>query len=218
MGKKWLAGIGAAVVGGLLVWFLTTGPLAPVLRSIGPAPSPDVKIITHETETRINRSKTHELASIRFELYNAGPVSAVRCVATWSYDGNHPDETSTRFDLPSKATRSVTLVQRLPYLHPFHHASTGRGRYSLCVSCANSADQYVGDPRYAILCAGRSVIPRIPLGQGAPRREETVGPVVALREPPAPVRHVRWCGSWGLVTAPGYPQGVPSTRTKTPLW
>jgi hypothetical protein len=108
---KWIAGIAATVIGGVLVWWLTSagGPFDPQSPEIGIAalsPTPVVNV--------------GQAASAGLTVRNDGDAAARRCKVLWSPFSENPNDSrypaTTEFSLDADASRDFTLRTASRYL------------------------------------------------------------------------------------------------------
>src|SRR5262249_3929183 len=122
---KWLAGVAAAVLGSVIIWWLTHpgGPLNPPPP---PPRKPDavVKII----DFKISDAAVGQPATGTFTVYDESEIAADECQIWW-YSGTKVGKelaegksgsesaVSERFGLRPKETRQITM-RSLPYSEP----------------------------------------------------------------------------------------------------
>jgi len=104
---KWLSGIAATVIGGLLLWWLTHegGPLKPKAPPRPKeSPAPTVRLLDADIDVP-DVSKTYgDRIKGTFVVYNEGDATAERCIL-WLLDGG-----SERFGLAPGERRKVVAL------------------------------------------------------------------------------------------------------------
>lgn len=107
---KWMAGLASAVIGGVLIWWLTSsgGPLdrkEPSVRAVALSAFP--------------RSQVGQTPSATLEVANEGDGTASRCKVFWSPVTDDPSDSpyaaSTEFSLDPGETRELKLATAATY-------------------------------------------------------------------------------------------------------
>jgi len=104
---KWLAGIAAAVIGAVVVWWLTHlgGLLSPVTPT--PRPRPSLKII----DFTVTHAFVGERAQAGLTIYNEGDTTGEACTVWW-YSGIDAGKQLEQGLLPQEAAGSADFGLR----------------------------------------------------------------------------------------------------------
>ncbi|MGJ8623748.1 MAG: hypothetical protein ACSHW1_13350 [Yoonia sp.] len=103
--RKWLAGVFAAVLSGLVLWWLT-GPDGPFAAAPPPDPQPDIKLIDYKIDRPDITRPDGAPFSGTFTVYNDGTVMGENCNVRLN------DGSSRRLGIPPK-TQETFFVRTL---------------------------------------------------------------------------------------------------------